>query len=111
MVAGMAATPHLDKLLTLAQLLCLATCVAAKGSTGSRKWWILSVLCISVLLVAIDNTIVNVALPTLTGGSTRQRLTCRTLFFVVCGELAAGAHSPVRSEIRTLVPPGHDPPP
>jgi len=25
MVAGMAATPHLDKLLTLAQLLCLAT--------------------------------------------------------------------------------------
>ena len=36
-----------------------------KGSSGSRKWWILSVLCISVLLVAIDNTIVNVALPTL----------------------------------------------
>jgi MFS family permease len=35
------------------------------GSPGSRKWWILSVLCISVLLVAIDNTIVNVALPTL----------------------------------------------
>ena len=33
-----------------------------KGSTGSRKWWILSVLCISVLLVAIDNTIVNVVL-------------------------------------------------
>jgi MFS family permease len=36
-----------------------------KGSAGSRKWWVLSVLCISVLLVAIDNTIVNVALPTL----------------------------------------------
>jgi hypothetical protein len=36
-----------------------------KGSTGSRKWWILSVLCISVRLMAIDNTIVNVALPTL----------------------------------------------
>jgi len=32
-----------------------------KGSTGSRKWWILSVLCISVRLMAIDNTIVNVA--------------------------------------------------
>ena len=30
-----------------------------------RKWWVLAVLCISVLLVAIDNTIVNVALPTL----------------------------------------------
>ena len=61
-------------------------------------------LCISVLLVAIDNTIVNVALPTLTGGSTRQRLTCRTLFFVVCGELAAGAHSPARSEIKDFGP-------
>jgi MFS family permease len=36
-----------------------------KGSAGSRTWWILSVLCISVLLVAIDNTIVYVALPTL----------------------------------------------
>jgi DHA2 family multidrug resistance protein-like MFS transporter len=32
----------------------------------ARRWWILAVLCISVLLVAIDNTIVNVALPTLT---------------------------------------------
>jgi hypothetical protein len=36
-----------------------------KGLVGAHKWWILSVLCISVLLVAIDNTIVNVALPTL----------------------------------------------
>jgi hypothetical protein len=52
------------------------------------------VLCISVLLVAIDNTIVNVALPT------RRR----TLFFVVCGELAAGAHSPVRSEVKDFGP-------
>ena len=51
MVAGMAATPHLDKLLTLAN--CYASRrEAGKGSTGSRKWWILSVLCISVLLVA-----------------------------------------------------------
>jgi DHA2 family multidrug resistance protein-like MFS transporter len=37
----------------------------AKQPAESRKWWILAVLCISVLLVAIDNTIVNVALPTL----------------------------------------------
>ena len=36
-----------------------------KQTIESRKWWILAVLCISVLLVAIDNTIVNVALPTL----------------------------------------------
>jgi DHA2 family multidrug resistance protein-like MFS transporter len=36
-----------------------------ESAKASRKWWILAVLCLSVLLVAIDNTIVNVALPTL----------------------------------------------
>ena len=30
-----------------------------------RRWWVLAVLCLSVLLVAVDNTIVNVALPTI----------------------------------------------
>ena len=35
-------------------------------STGNkRQWWILGVLCLSVLLVVVDNTIVNVALPTI----------------------------------------------
>ena len=35
-------------------------------SAGDRdqRWWILAVLCLSVLLVVVDNTIVNVALPT-----------------------------------------------
>ena len=31
----------------------------------SRRWLALGVLCLSLLLVVIDNTIVNVALPTL----------------------------------------------
>jgi EmrB/QacA subfamily drug resistance transporter len=30
-----------------------------------RRWWMLLVLCLSVLLVTVDNTIVNVALPTM----------------------------------------------
>jgi len=30
-----------------------------------RRWWILAVLCLSVLLVVVDNTIVNIALPTI----------------------------------------------
>ena len=34
-------------------------------SRTDRQWWILAVLCLSVLLVAVDNTIVNVALPTI----------------------------------------------
>jgi EmrB/QacA subfamily drug resistance transporter len=32
---------------------------------NDRRWWILAVLCLSVLLVVVDNTIVNVALPTI----------------------------------------------
>jgi DHA2 family multidrug resistance protein-like MFS transporter len=32
---------------------------------NGRRWWILAVLCLSVLLVVVDNTIVNVALPTI----------------------------------------------
>ena len=34
-------------------------------SRTERQWWVLAVLCLSVLLVAVDNTIVNVALPTI----------------------------------------------
>jgi len=35
------------------------------ASVHSRRWWILAVLCVVVLIVVIDNTIVNVALPVL----------------------------------------------
>jgi len=35
------------------------------GEGSSRRWLILPVLCLSVFLVVVDNTIVNVALPTL----------------------------------------------
>lgn len=38
---------------------------AAADRVHARRWWILPVLCLSVMLVAMDNTIVNVALPTL----------------------------------------------
>src|SRR5215216_5900106 len=30
-----------------------------------RRWWILGVLCLSLLVIGVDNTILNVALPTL----------------------------------------------
>ena len=30
-----------------------------------KRWWILAVLCLSLLIIVMDNTIVNVALPTL----------------------------------------------
>ena len=40
-----------------------ATKTAAE--TRQRRWWTLVVLCLSVFLVVVDNTIVNVALPTL----------------------------------------------
>jgi EmrB/QacA subfamily drug resistance transporter len=38
---------------------------AAAASPTDRRWLILPVLCLSVFLVVVDNTIVNVALPTL----------------------------------------------
>ena len=41
------------------------TTVTPQAKTDSRRWWVLAVLCLSVLLVVIDNTIVNVALPTI----------------------------------------------
>ncbi|MBU3690154.1 MAG: MFS transporter [Acidimicrobiales bacterium mtb01] len=31
----------------------------------ARRWWILTILCISVFLVVVDNMIINVAIPTL----------------------------------------------
>lgn len=36
-----------------------------RGEPQDRRWQILAVLCLSVLLVVMDNTIVNVALPTI----------------------------------------------
>src|SRR5262249_58392831 len=30
-----------------------------------RRWWILGVLCFSLLIIVVDNSILNVALPTL----------------------------------------------
>ena len=40
-----------------------------------RRWWILGVLCLSLLVIGLDNTILNVAIPTLQrdlGASTSQ---------------------------------------
>jgi DHA2 family multidrug resistance protein-like MFS transporter len=39
--------------------------LSPQAQLDRRRWWILAVLCLSVLLVVVDNTIVNVALPTM----------------------------------------------
>jgi EmrB/QacA subfamily drug resistance transporter len=40
--------------------------VATPGATGyQRRWWALAVLCLSLVVLAMDNTILNVTLPTL----------------------------------------------
>ena len=43
------------------------TATAIDDAVGGhpRRWWVLAVLCLSLFLVVVDNTIVNVALPTL----------------------------------------------
>ncbi len=38
---------------------------SADAHPSDRRWLVLAVLCLSVFLVVVDNTIVNVALPTL----------------------------------------------
>jgi DHA2 family multidrug resistance protein-like MFS transporter len=43
----------------------MTTALPPQAQPDSRRWWILAVLCLSVLLVVVDNTIVNVALPTI----------------------------------------------
>jgi EmrB/QacA subfamily drug resistance transporter len=40
--------------------------VVTPGASGyQRRWWALAVLCLSLVVLAMDNTILNVALPTL----------------------------------------------
>ena len=41
-----------------------------------RRWTTLAVLCLSLLVVVVDNTIVNVALPTLARDCRRGRVSC-----------------------------------
>ena len=38
---------------------------AAFAALDPRRWWTLAVLCLSLLVMGLDNTILNVALPTL----------------------------------------------
>jgi EmrB/QacA subfamily drug resistance transporter len=38
---------------------------AAEGRPYERRWWALLVLCLSLVVIGMDNTILNVALPTL----------------------------------------------
>lgn len=37
----------------------------SEGNVHPRRWWALAVLCLSLVLITLDNTVLNVALPTL----------------------------------------------
>ena len=39
-----------------------------------RRWWTLAVLCLSLTVISIDNTILNVALPSIVREPRRPRL-------------------------------------
>src|SRR6476659_4013911 len=39
--------------------------MGAEDKAYERRWWILGVLCLSLVVITLDNTILNVALPTL----------------------------------------------
>jgi MFS transporter, DHA2 family, multidrug resistance protein len=43
----------------------IGTALSEERQAGTRRWLVLGVMCLSLLLIVMDNTIVNVALPTL----------------------------------------------
>jgi EmrB/QacA subfamily drug resistance transporter len=43
----------------------LTLTVGVDEKAHERRWWILAVLCLSLLIIVVDNSILNVALPTL----------------------------------------------
>ena len=54
--------------------------VTATATAGDRRWYTLAVLCLSLLVIVIDTTIVNVALPTL---ATHLRASTASLQWIV----------------------------
>src|SRR6202163_1562564 len=61
-----------------------------------RRWWTLAVLCLSLVVTALDNTILNVALPSIVRelgarGSQLQWLVVLYLLVFACLLLTAGA--------------------
>src|ERR671912_2481783 len=43
----------------------MSTATAPANPPDPRRWWTLGVLCLSLIVISLDNTILNVALPTL----------------------------------------------
>ena len=43
----------------------MAVLTAPAPTRLANRWWVLAVLCLSLFMVVVDNTIVNVALPSL----------------------------------------------
>jgi EmrB/QacA subfamily drug resistance transporter len=66
------------------------------ATTHERRWWILAVLCLSVLVVSVDNTIVNVALPTvsreLDASTSQLQWVVDAYTLVFAGLLLLGGH-------------------
>jgi EmrB/QacA subfamily drug resistance transporter len=77
------------------------------ANTHERRWWILGVLCLSVLLVSIDNTIVNVALPTisreLSATTSQLQWVVDAYTLVFAGLLLLGGHLGDRFGRRRLL--------
>jgi hypothetical protein len=71
---------------------------------ATHRYLVLAICCMSLFIVGIDNTIVNVALPTLNRRINASTADLQDPVLRRLRELAAGAHSPVRSEIKDFGP-------
>ena len=69
-----------------------------------RRWWALGVLCLSMLVIALDNTILNVALPALVhdlSASTSQlRSVMMMMVVAIIGLIPAAKSSGIGSDIQ-----------
>jgi len=69
---------------------------AASADIDARKWWILAVLCLCVMVIGVDNTILNVALPSIvrdlnaSGSQLQWMIDAYTIVFA-CLLLTAGS--------------------
>ena len=62
-----------------------------------RRWWTLGVLCLSLIVISLDNTILNVALPTLERDLGASPPSCSGSWTPTCSSSPACCSPPAHS--------------
>ena len=70
---------------------------------GASRWWILAVLCFSLLVIVLDNTILNVAIPTLVARARRRRTASSSGWSTPTRSCSPGCCSPPAASVTASV--------